>query len=280
MNDLNPVCMYIHGFGGISYQHKFSQKLAKEFRELNFECVSETYPWRSPNILIGNVVKEWNEAKRIADEEAQRLHKKLLLLEESKRSYYLISFSLGGRVLSRALSYVDTQLKYCNGLYFFQAAIPKSTLLNLNVISDNVPVRNYYSPNWDQALSKMYKNAEGEPSAGEVGLFNQKRVENMNVGLGHKLGITHMRIAKGIAQLIAYEKGTHKLNKSFPNIKLSVVDRKIWWAEIIKSEKYSWQQNVFPSLCHFRVVDLDSKTRVGWSLHLHPLLDAFYERKI
>ena len=69
MSELNPVCLYIHGFGGISYNHAFAQRLAKEFRDLNFSCATDTYPWRSPKVILKNTNKEWNDAKLIAKEE-------------------------------------------------------------------------------------------------------------------------------------------------------------------------------------------------------------------
>lgn len=279
MSDLNPLCLYIHGFGGISYEHAFTKRLSEEFRELNFSCSADTHAWRSPTVTFWTTSKDWNDAKSMADAESEVLLKeKIYHYEESNRPYYVIGFSLGCRVLAEALRRVQSPLKNCRGVYLIEAAIPKSTILTLDMIPQDVPIRNYFSPRFDKILAYVYRNSEGEPAAGQVGMYEQKRVENMNVGLSHLYGATHIRMARGLGQLIAYEQGNRRIGRCLPNVRWKVRDKKTWWAEIVRSEQYSWQQNMFAFFGQFRVVELKTKQRMGWAFHLHPLLDTFANR--
>ena len=113
-----------------------------------------------------------------------------------------------------------------------------------------------------------------------MGLFEQKRVGNMNVGLSHLVATTHVTISRGLAQLIAYEEGIRRIGTCLPNVRWKVKDKKTWWAEIVRSEDYSWQQNLFSLFGQFRVIEIKTKRRLGWAWHLHPLLDAFENKTI
>lgn len=178
--------IYVHGFGERRFPPAFVKKTNAFIKEKKIPLSVETYRWDSKKINPWIAVKQWSEAKVNADKEAQKFYTDIILKNETeKKPYTIVAYSLGSRVVTKALKLVKSPLKHLNGIYFLGAAQPKSLKVATQSLPQNMKIINYYSEHFDVALQVSYYVAEAVDAGGEVGFTDTKVFNNCRTTCTH-----------------------------------------------------------------------------------------------
>lgn len=278
--------IYVHGFGEWRFPTAFDTKGKEYINENKIPANISTYRWDSKKLNPFIVFDQWKEAKANADKEGKKFAEKLKSYEVTNTKYVLIGYSLGSRVITKSLNYLDKPLKNLVGIYFLGAAQEKDLKVNRNFLPSDLKIINYFSENLDGALKISYSIAEGKTAGGEVGFTDKKCFENYrtvctHVYKGGPIQRDYSNLSEAIIDMTLFElniaKKTDDLNY---NIEMKVGEGWAHWNDlkIVNKEekKLLFQHNVNTN--HYRAVHVDRKgnrTRKGWSGSLYDLLKAF-----
>lgn len=275
MTDSRTRVCYVHGFGGKDHDPDFCRALREEFERLQFRCVPEVFAWDSVQSTGETLVADWLDARQNAETTAPVLSRRLLDdFEEQGARYYIVAFSLGARLVCSALNGLDEPLRHCRGIYLLGAAVPGNYKVNRGVLPPGVKIRNHYSPRWGWVLKKMYSNAERIPPAGTHGFDDLATFENLPTGCCHKNGPNkYTKMARPIAEYIAFREGHPGAGDCLPNVRFPTAGGTVWWSDIVQTEEYRVQFNVFLGRGWYRAICREpSQDRLAWSNRLHPIL--------
>ena len=200
--------IYIHGFGGRSFDHSHAAVMRDVARDLYGGFAVETHPWQSGRISA-SVGREWREANRDAAAEAERLWTRLCA-EPADQRVYLVGFSLGSLVALRAVQGRGAEAEArVSGICLMGAAVPASySFAGFPRLRRGV--LNYYSPTIDGTLKRLFTVEEGLQAAGQVGFhegFEGGPAVNLRVHKAHKLFGGYDQVARVIAQIVAHWEG-------------------------------------------------------------------------
>ena len=208
----------------------------------------------------------------------------VLPLEQAQTPYVLVSYSLGCRVVSQALTQMHQPLKQVLGVYFMGAAMTADSTVHQNCLPEGAWISNYYSPHFDEALKFSYYNAEGAHAGGEVGfsdstLFQNYRTCCTHVHKGGPLQRDYSNLAGAILEQSLLRAGIDLPgHKPGLNLVLPVFSGVMHWNDILavrhEDQTLLIQQHV--NTRHYRLVAVSAKgkrRRLGWSRSLGPLLE-------
>jgi hypothetical protein len=89
-------------------------------------------------------------------------------LERDGTPYYLIAYSMGARVVTKAFDRYPVRLRNLKGVFFLGAAIPVTTRIKAGVLPSGLKIVNYHSPTRDVVLLS-YENLERVAAGGADG---------------------------------------------------------------------------------------------------------------
>lgn len=275
--------VYVHGFGERRFPPAFETKL-KEFLEPHaFKTTVTTHRWKSFELDLSQVVRQWTAAKTNADLEAENFAETVLSkLEKEGNPYCIVAYSLGTRVVSEAIKVVGATLSHVKGIYFLGSALPNTYVVDGAHLPDGMKVINYYSAYFDDALKVGFLAVEGIRAAGETGFTDTTHVQNYRTSCTHvyKGGIAqrdYSDLAEPIGYLALFRLhryvGAHTTRR---NIEMPVWAGTVHWNDLMTLEKNGrkilFQHNA--NTDHYRAVRLSKGTRkrIGWNSNLHTLL--------
>ncbi len=124
------VFVYVHGFGGVKESPEFCDNL-REFlvaKKVGSEVIN--YEWDSVKVDVLQAGASWIKSQEYADAEAPKFKREVIdKLEREGRPYVLVGFSVGSRVVFKALEATESELEGLRGVYFLGSAMTKDTTL-------------------------------------------------------------------------------------------------------------------------------------------------------
>jgi len=261
--------IYIHGFGGKEPYSEFEKKMRLFFESINFrnKISIESYPWNSQHIDLKRITYLWEEAKKEAVYEAEKLAIYLKNLEKENTHYYLIAFSLGTFVVLNALNLMN-EFNFIKKIIFMGSASPKNFKITAKI---NNKIINYYSIKKDKVLENLYGNIEGIPAGGLVGFDDLNNFINIKTNCVHKLGHNYLNLAEAIGYLITFNENFITEGSVNLNWEISTMGGKVFWDDIYENDKIIIQQNDY-IFKRYRAIDKISNKRLCWSKNLHAVL--------
>ncbi len=282
------VCVFVNGMGGRKAQPAFVTNLRKFFSSVNAGVDVRSYTWDSPAIDVFKLRmsgRKLDASKKTADKEAVKFSAELDRLERTGTAYYVIGYSLGARVITKALERRRNRLRKLKGLIFLGAAIPHTTTINSRALPVGLRIYNYHSPKLDQVLAG-YEIIERVAAGGANGFKDTKLFLNYRVSCTHlhKPGIhgDYSQMATAIRYLILFTENVFVEGKTRFNLRSKVLKGHLRWNDILSfpgirlNRKVTTiliqQDNHLPS--HFRAVSLngEKRKREAWGFNMHALL--------
>ncbi|HXK48834.1 MAG TPA: DUF726 domain-containing protein [Clostridiales bacterium] len=287
------VFVYVHGFGEYGLETSFEEKMREFLEPVKDRTDVFTYRWERVLINPLKVIDQWQNSKARADSVAPHLLNNIVLkLEELEVPYVIIGYSLGSRVVSKALSLADRELKYLKGIYFMGSAMPNDFRPDISKLPPGMKIINYYSKFFDTVLKMSYSYAEKNEAGGEVGFsdsaFVNYRTVCTHVHKGGPVQRDYTELAEPIGYLSLMKEGIfYKESYIGHNMEMPVLNGGIQWNDIViydHPRKILIQQNMTTG--HYRAVEITAdggRTRVAWGNSLHAILDGlgmFGEKKL
>jgi hypothetical protein len=234
------VFVYIHGFGGAKKSPQFCENLNSFLKKTPYNCEVRNHEWDSVKINVTTLGAGWLKAERLADKEAAKFKKTVIdPLEASRTPYVIVGYSIGTRVVLRALEQTDGKMKMLKGVYFLGSAMNRDITIKPKHLPSGLKIVNYHSPKRDQVHQLAFHFMEEIPAGGRLGFDDTSVFENYTVACSH----THKPIAPHIdysqmAQPIAYialmDQRMHLPGKTSFNLKNKVNGSAVWWNKIIR----------------------------------------------
>ena len=278
--------IYVNGFGERRFPPAFQTKMKDFLKPLSGDFNVSTFRWDSLKLDIRKVAHQWSEAKKNADSEAKRFAIEVIERHErEKRSYVLVGYSLGSRIIAGALKETDMKLEFLRGIYFLGSALPRDYKIDSAALPHGFRIINYYSNYSDQVLKFSFYNAEGIKAGGEVGFDDEVNFQNFrtvatHVYKGGPMQRDYSNLAEAIGYLSLYEeKILLNEGESNFNIESKVASGNLSWNDIymlkIDSRDYLIQQNVNTKYYRGLFIDKNGKRiRKAWGRNLHSVLEG------
>lgn len=292
VKDKQLVFIYVHGFAEYGLETSFEEKMREFLEPVKDRTDVFTYRWERVRINV-KVIEQWQNSKARADSVAPHfLNNVVLKLEELEVPYVIVGYSLGSKIVSKALELCGNNLKYIQGIYFLGSAMPDDFRPDISKLPAGMKIINYYSKFFDTVLKMSYSYAEKNEAGGEIGFsdgaFVNYRTVCTHVHKGGPVQRDYTELAEPIGYLSLMEQGIfYKEDYNDHNIEMPVMDGEIQWNDIVQYESPSsilFQQNMTTG--HYRAVEIAAdggRTRVAWGNSLHALLDElglFGEKKL
>ncbi len=279
--------IYVHGFAEMKEVVPFEGALRSALADKALNAQVYTFRYDSVHFDLSRVTYQWTCAKERAWEAGEELLNEVILpLEEAGTPYVLTSYSLGCRVVSRALALCPQELHQVLGVYFMGAAITCDSTLEQRCLPKGAWITNYYSPFFDEALKFSYYNAEGAHAGGEVGFSDEDLFQNYRTCCTHvHKGGPLQRDYSNLAQAILEQsllRGGLQLPGERPglNWRLPVFKGVMHWNDILAVSRDGGlllvQQHV--NTMHYRLVEIQpdgDRRRLGWCRSLGTLLEKY-----
>ena len=232
------VFVYIHGFGGAKKRPRFCANLQAFLDDEKLSNRIINYEWDSVRIEVLKAGASWQEAEVRADEESVGFTSTVLdRLEREQTPYVLVGFSIGSRVLLRALDHSNGKLDHLRGVYFLGAAMTRDTTLDKARLPPDLKISNYHSPRWDivhqTSFSFMNRMAAGGLHGfDDTGLFENYAVSCTHTHKGVGVHIDYSQLAVAIAYMSLYKEGLVLDGRSGINMATPVGDGELWWNKV------------------------------------------------
>ena len=284
ISDKDMVFIYVHGFAEykkIEPLKKKMQKFLAEYPELNYDVM--TYRWEKNRLNLLKPIEQWENSKKVADSSVVHFQNNIISkLEEKKVPYVIVGYSLGTRLVTKALESGKNELKYLKDIYYLASALPKNIKPKINILPKGMKIISYYSKFFDEVLKISFRFQENIAAGGEVSfedttLFRNYRTVCTHVHKGGPIQRDYSNMAPAIAMLTLFKENIFIEGEPLKyNLDMLVMDGEVQWNDIIEFDtnyKILIQQNV--NTYHYRAVEIDSngfRTRRAWGSDLHMIL--------
>ena len=287
--DISPTFVYIHGFGGEKSRPQFCENLSGFLEEHGSAARVINYEWDSIRVDPLKAGASWIRAQKRADEEALVFKRQIIdQLEAQGRPYVLVGFSVGSRVVLRALERVEGKLDGLAAVYFLGSALTKETTLERpHPLPEGVRITNYHSPLHDHVHRLAFSFMSDIPAGGQVGFDDEEVFDNYLVSCTHThkgvgLHIDYSGLAEAICAIELYRQGFRLPGKTKLNFALPVGGGGVWWNKVlrvgggarrergaIEIEQHSMRPGYYRAM---RVEEDGSRRRVARGDSLHAIL--------
>ena len=282
--------VYIHGFGGEKQSPQFCRNMREFLNRADDESRVVNYPWNSVKVDPLRAGASWESSQKRADQEAPRFRKDIIDHLESRHSpYVLVGFSVGSRVILRALEDIDYPLKNLAGIYFLGSAMTRDTTLGESTaLPEGMKIINYHSPLRDTVHSVAFNFMSEVPAGGQVGfddiaVFDNYRVSCAHAHKGVGVHIDYSGLAGAIASVELYKRGVRIPGTTKFNVITRVGEGSMWWNQIlnvrvvldkgpaiIEVEQHNMRHGYFRAL---RISENGKRTRIARGGNLHAILE-------
>jgi hypothetical protein len=279
--------IFVSGFNASRIAREFTPELQKWFKQIpDFHVRIKNHGWKSRKMRRGSYLidaikmpERWNEANKKAVREVSRLSRRIKSYEKKGKSYYLIGYGLGTKVILKSLEKQKKRLNNLKGIYFLGTTLAKnSKLRNPRILPKGIKIINFYSPKYDNVLKSLTKITKTK-IAGITG-FKNHYFQNFKTDSSHSPRddeCNFFNLADSIGYFIAYNEGYTIANKKI-DCNLSSTPRNRW-NNIIDLGKAWIQQNSCPeSANYFRIVDKKSNNVQSKDCNLHHLIKVRQEK--
>ncbi len=292
----NPklTVVYLHGFGGVRENPAFCER----FREFLSEtgqtknCEVRNYEWDSVKVDILKAGASWRESEKRADEEASRYRVEVIeKLEKAGEPYVLVGYSVGTRVILRALEQIPSELKHLKAIYFLGSAMTRDTTLAKKLaLPEGMKIVNYHSPTRDKVHAISFNFMNTDPAGGQAGFKDETVFENYAVSCAHAhkgvgVHIDYSQLAVAIGYLELHRAGIRIPGDISFNIETAVMEGDSWWNKIhrvespsrgmIEIEQHNMRADYFRAL---RVDKEGKRRRIARGGNLHAILDLIAKK--
>lgn len=234
------VFVYIHGFGGEKKSPAFCENMETFIEEKGLACRVENYLWDSVKVAVLKAGGSWRDSEKKADQEAKKFKLEVIdRLEKENTPYVLVGFSVGSRVVLRALEETGGNLKQLKGVYFLGSAMTKDTTLTRDVLPSEMKIINYHSPLKDSVHQLAFAFMNMEDAGGRVGFDDAKVFDNYRVSCSHVhkgvgVHIDYSQMADAIAYVALFKEGVQIPGKTSLNLKFQVGEGDVWWNKVLR----------------------------------------------
>lgn len=286
-NDL--VFVYIHGFGGLKKRPRFCANLQEFLDDAELSNRIINYEWDSVRIEALQAGASWIEAQKRADEEGTRYHARIIeKLERERTPYVLVGFSIGSRVVLRALEESGGKLDHLRGVFFMGAAMTRDTTLKNAELPDDMKIFNYHSEKWDIVHQVAFAFMSHVAAGGMTGFADDKIFRNYAVSCTHThkgvgVHIDYSQLAVAIAYISLYREGVVLEGDTGLNLPTPVGTGDYWWNKVWrvpcridgKLQTVEIEQNNMVAE-YFRALRIDAdggRKRIARGDNLHAILE-------
>jgi hypothetical protein len=289
-NDL--VFVYIHGFGGEKDSPQFCENMRAFLSEVKAPARVENFVWDSVEVDILQAGASWIASETSADAEAVPFAKQVIdKYEKAQTPYVIVAFSIGSRVVLRALESRKGKLHFLQAVYFLGSAMPNDTSLPKGVLPAGMKIINYHSPLRDQVHRTAFYFMNDLPAGGQVGyddtnLFSNYAVSCTHTHKGVGVHIDYSQLAVPIGYIELFRSGyivPGRLKLNWPS---KVGDGDVWWNKVLRVvamrngktfpvliEQHNMNADYFRAL----IVDKDgSRKRIARGDNLHAILTSLH----
>ena len=278
------VFIYVHGFAEYRKIEPFKEKMQEfleEYPTLNYDVM--TYRWEKNRLNLLKPIEQWEKSKVNGDHRSSHFMDSIIVkLEEKKVPYVIVGYSVGTRLVTKALESGKNKLKYLRGIYYLAPALPKDIKPKINILPERMKIVSYYSKFFDAALKISFRFQESIAAGGEVSFedtttFINYRTVCTHVHKGGPIQRDYSNMAPAIAMLTLFKENIFIEGEPLKyNLDMLVMDGEIQWNDIIEFDtnyKILIQQNV--NTYHYRAVEIAEnglRTRRAWGSDLHMIL--------
>lgn len=282
--------VYIHGFGGEKKSPQFCKNMREFLNAAGDESRVVNYRWDSVKVDPLRAGASWKSSQKRADQEAPRFRKEIIdNLERGQSPYVLVGFSVGSRVILRALEDIDYPLNHLAGIYFLGSAMTRdTTLADSTALPEGMKIINYHSPLRDTVHSAAFNFISAIPAGGQVGfddvtVFENRRVSCAHAHKGVGVHIDYSGLAGAIASIELYKRGIRIPGTTKFNVVMRVGEGSMWWNKILnvrvlldkgpavfEIEQHNMRPGYFRAL---RISDDGKRTRIARGENLHAILE-------
>jgi hypothetical protein len=283
------VFVYVHGFGGAKATPRFCENLRKFVATVPYRCDVRNYPWDSVRIDVMKAGAKWLEAEAKADVEAEVFKKRIIdPLEAEKTPYVLVGFSVGSRVILRALEASAGNLQMLRGVYFLGSAMTRDTSVKNGTLPAGMRITNYHSPHKDTVHRLAFNFMKSTAAGGYTGFTDTKVFENYPVSCSHThkgIGahIDYSQLAYAIGYVALMRERLFVPGSTAYNIPTRVADGNKWWNRILRLdytynnqpctleiEQYHLNQDYFRAVV---VLPDNKRRRLARGNNIHAIID-------
>lgn len=274
--------IFVSGFNASRIAREFTPKLQKWFKQIpDFHVRIKNHGWKSRQMRRGSylidaikVPEKWKKANKTALKEVRRLSRRIKSYEKKGKSYYLIGYGLGTKVILESLKKQKKSLKNLKGIYFLGTTLARnSKLRNPRILPKGVKIINFYSPQYDSVLKSL-------PQSAGIKGFKMHYFQNLKTDASHSPRDDEchfFNLANSIGYFIAYNEGYTIANKQI-KCDLSSTPRNRW-NNLIDLGTAWIQQNACPeSTNYFRIVDKKKNRVLSKDCNLHHLIKVRQEK--
>ncbi|MBN1670213.1 MAG: hypothetical protein JXR37_04230 [Kiritimatiellae bacterium] len=282
------VFVYLHGIGGPKEKPRFCDNMRRFLAEVDYPCRVRNYVWDSAKVDIRHAGDSWRESERHAEEEAPKFKARVIdALEKRQTPYVLIGFSVGTRVILRALERSKGGLRMLRGVYFLGSAMTHDTTLSPDVLPAGMKIVNYHSPHRDRVHQFAFSYVNDLPAGGQTGFTDTRVFDNYAVACTHAhkglgIPIDYSQLACAIGYVALFREGVFIPGEDHSNLEWRVGQGKVWWNKILcmpcevdgKPRTVEIEQNAIVS-DYFRALVLDpdgTRTRIARGRNMHAIL--------
>ncbi|NOR44440.1 MAG: hypothetical protein GQ534_02550 [Candidatus Delongbacteria bacterium] len=278
------VFIYVHGFAEYRDIEPFKEKMQEFLSEhptLNYDVM--TYRWEKNRLDFLKPIEQWEASKVNGENKSSHFMDSIIVkLETQKIPYVIVGYSVGTRLVTKALESGKNELKYLRGIYYLASALPKDIKPKINILPEGMKIISYYSKFFDAALKISFRFQEEIAAGGEVGFddtstFRNYRTVCTHVHKGGPIQRDYSNMASAIAMLTLFKENIFIEGEPLKyNLDMLVMDREVQWNDVILFDtnyKILIQQNV--NTYHYRAVEIAEnglRTRRAWSSDLHMIL--------
>lgn len=283
------VFVYLHGFGGVKKNPRFCVNLREFLAKVDCDCEVRNYEWDSVDIKVAKAGANWLEAEKKADAEAKAFKSSVIdRLEMKNTPYVLVGFSIGSRVILRALEESGGNLRMLRGVYFLGAAMTRDTSIDERCLPLGMKIINYHSPLRDSVHRIAFNFMEKIPAGGLVGFDNKDVFDNYAVSCTHAYKgvgphIDYSQLAYAIGYIALLKERVFIPGGTAYNIATPVGKGEVWWNKIlrmdctIKEQPCTLEIEQFNlDLSYFRAIVVSSdgtRRRAARGNNLHAILN-------
>ena len=283
------VFVYLHGFGGVKEKPRFVANMKEFLETVDYACEVRNYEWDSVDIHVLKAGANWLKAERQADAEAVRFKRDVMdRLEEENTPYVIIGFSVGSRVVLRAIEQSGGDLRMLRGVYFLGSAMTRDTTIATKYLPQGMKIVNYHSPSRDSVHRIAFNFMADIPAGGQVGFEDESAFDNYAVSCAHAYKgvgphIDYSQLAYAIGYVALFKERVFVQGDTAYNIPTRVSGGDVWWNKILRMDYTSNEQagtleieQLNMNLDYFRAVFISGsgeRRRLARGNNLHAILD-------
>ncbi|MFT5467293.1 MAG: pimeloyl-ACP methyl ester carboxylesterase [Verrucomicrobiales bacterium] len=233
--------VYIHGFNGAKPKPAFCEFLREFLTDNGVSSKVINHEWDSVRIDPAHAQACWIQAEKNADAEAAKFKRVIIdRLEAKGDPWVLVGFSIGSRVVLRALEQTENQLKHLQAIYFLGSAMPRDTTMRSRAaLPDGLNIISYHSPVCDLALQTAFEFMYEIPAGGRFGFEDDDVFVNLPVSCTHvHAGVgahtDYSVLAEPIGAMELFRQGVFIGGSMKPNQETAVLESGILWNSVLR----------------------------------------------